>query len=358
MKILALLERLCADETVSDVHVKEGHTPFYRKGGVLHADSATVAREDFLEFFAAHEAQTGFLATKLDDVLKKTGDQDFALRAGRNRYRGNVYHAEGRKLAAAFRRLSSRIPALDSLGLPAAFLPLLDRATRGLLLVTGATGSGKTTTLAASVDHLNKTRAGHIITLEDPIEFIHASQRCLVDQRQIGADASSYFQGLRSALRQDPDVLLVGELRDHDTVKTAFDAANTGHLVLGTLHTNSAIQTVDRLLSFFPGDAREWAQAVLSQILLGVVSQTLVANLAGGRTLAAEILLSTPDVRGSIREGKIHQLFNHMDTGSAKGHLLMNTALAKLVRARVISQTEALATSADPERLKRDLANA
>ena len=324
----------------------------------MHTESATVTRDDFLEFFAAHEAQTGFLAAKLDDVLKKTGDQDFALRAGRHRYRGNVYHAEGRKLAAAFRRLSTHIPALDGLGLPAAYLPLLDRASRGLLLVTGATGSGKTTTLAASVDHLNKTRAGHIITLEDPIEFVHASRQCLVDQRQIGADVSSYFQGLRSALRQDPDILLVGELRDPDTVKTALDAANTGHLVMGTLHTNSAIQTMDRLLSFFPGEAREWAQAVLSQVLLGVVSQTLVANLAGGRTLAAEILLNTPDVRGSLREGKVHQLFNHMDTGSAKGHLPMNTALAKLVRSRVISATEALAASSDPERLKKDLANA
>ncbi len=231
------------------------------------------------------------------------------------------------------------------------------KQSKGLILVTGATGSGKTTTLAATLEHLNEFGSGHIITLEDPVEYQIRSRNCLVDQRQLGRDVPSFHHGLRSSLRQDPDIILVGELRDFETVKTALDAANTGHLVFGTLHTNSAQQTLERLTSFFPDDRRDWAQAVISQVLLGVLSQVLVPRKDGkGRLMVAETLINTPDVRQLIREGKSHMIFNAMDTGSSRGHLLLNKLLLEQIGRGVITADDALYATYDPNNLMKELA--
>lgn len=343
----------------SDLLIKEGSPVWARQHGVLTCvGTRRVSREQMLEFIKRHEASTGVVASKVTASLEEKGDLDFAMRAADKGFRGNLYWSNGRRLTLALRALENKVPALETLGLPQAYLPLLLQS-KGLLLVTGSTGSGKTTTLAASLEHLNQTRGGHIVTLEDPVEYTLQSKKCLIDQRQIGRDVKSFSLGLRAALRQDPDIILVGELRDYDTVKTALDAANTGHLVLGTLHTNSAQQSIERLTSFFSADKRDWAHATLSQALLGIVSQVLMPRRDGnGRALAAELLVCTPDVKSLIREGRSHQIFNVMDTGSSKGHVLLNHVLRDLVRRQIVTDDEAVYRAYDPARLRKELGHA
>lgn len=351
-----LISELVASHHPSDILIKEGDPLWYRAHGALtRGPSSNISRDVLTEFLRKNEAQTGVVANKLNMLLEDKGDLDFAVKIGNRRFRGNLYWSNGKKLTLALRRLDEHPPALDKLGLPNLFVELLNQS-KGLLLVTGSTGSGKTTTLAAGLEYLNQTRDGHIITLEDPVEYVLKSRRCLIDQRQVGRDTKSFPVGLRSALRQDPDIILVGELRDFDTVKTALDAANTGHLVLGTLHTNSAQQSIERLTSFFSADKRDWAHAVLSQALLGIVSQVLIPRRDGkGRVLAAEMLVCTHDVKSAIREGRTHQIFNAMDTGSSKGHVLLNDVLKQLANSGVISAEEAMYSAYDPARLKREL---
>lgn len=352
------IERMSAIGHVSDFHITEGEPVWVRRNGKLMrdpTDSEKVNRGDILELLRKNESITNLAAKKVHDVLEAVGDKDFAIKVGNGRYRCNLYWCNNKRLAMVIRRQEDSMPRLDELGLPDAYYELI-RHPKGLLLVTGATGSGKSTTLAATLQYLNENVPGHIITLEDPVEFIIQSKLCRVDQRQLGRDVLSFESGLRAALRQDPDILLVGELRDYETVKTALDAANTGHLVLGTLHTNSAQQSIERLTSFFSGERQDWARAVLAQALLGIVSQALVP-LKGrpGRALVAEILVCTyPDVKTLIRDGKTHQLFNQMDTGSAKGHALMNRVLLQLVKEDQISPFSALQASYDVTALKKD----
>jgi twitching motility protein PilT len=280
---------------------------------------------------------------------------DLALKIGNRRFRGNLYWSNGKRLGLVMRQFPEAPPGLATLGLPAAFSELI-KNSRGLVLVTGATGSGKSTTLAAALEYINSHTQGHIITIEDPVEYLIRSKKCTVDQRQVGRDVASFEAGLRSAMRQDPDVLLVGELRDPETVKTALDAANTGHLVLGTLHTNSALQAIDRLNSFFPPERQAWVQATLSQALLGVLSQVLVPRRDGkGQVLATELMVNTPDVRQLVREGRTHQIFNAMDTGSSKGQLLLNRNLADLVKTKVITEEEAILSTYDIIALRKEL---
>ena len=355
-----LLESISSEPEITDILIKEGEPVWVRVGGLLKRveRGGSIGREAMLDLIKRNEAQTGIIAAKINMALEGQGDVDFAIKAGEVRFRGNLYWTNGKRIALALRKLAEAPPALASLGLPPAYEELLGQS-KGLILVTGATGSGKTTTLAASLEHLNASRQGHIITLEDPVEYILKSRKCLIDQRQIGRDTKSFNVGLRAALRQDPDILLVGELRDFDTVKTALDAANTGHLVLATLHTNSAQQSIERLTSFFSADKREWAHAVLSQALIGIVSQVLARPLSGtGRKLVAELLVATSDVKNSVREGKTFQLFNIMDTGSAKGHVLLNNALKNLVLKGEISAEEALYCTYAPALLKKELQNA
>lgn len=350
------LQQLSSDPQISDFHVKEGDALRFRKSGTLVSTGAeNITRDEIVDLIRRNESHTGYKAANLNEFMSATGDKDMAMKVGSRRFRANIYWCNGMRLACTLRQLPETVPALFSLGLSDSYLSLL-KNSKGLILVTGATGSGKTTTLASTLQHINEHSTGHIITLEDPVEYLIRSKNCMVDQRQVGRDVPDFQSGLRSALRQDPDILLVGELRDYETVKTALDAANTGHLVFATLHTNSAQQTIERLTSFFPDERKEWAQTVLAYVLLGVLSQVLVPRADGkGRVLAAETLINTQDVRQLVREGRSHQIFNAMDTGSTRGHRLLNKVLREFVGNGDITEEAALYATYDPVNLAKEL---
>jgi len=342
---------------VSDVHITEGLPVWYRESGSLKRFKTEVKRSDILDFLRKHHDSTGIPVEKLEELLNKRGDLDFAMATGDVRWRGNVYRTDNRKLAMAMRKLDSTIPALGDLGLPDTYMQLPQRA-KGLLLVTGPTGSGKTTTMASTIGYMNETSRRHIITLEDPVEFIHKSNFSLIHQRQMGGrDGKDFAGSLRAAMREDPDVIFIGEMRDRDTVQVALDAANTGHLVLGTLHTMGARNTIERIASFFPADEKDWVQQVLSSVLVGVLSQVLVprSDGKGGRTLGYELLVNSSSVRNAIREGKVNQIFNAMDTGRNEGQVLMNRCLAEKVQTGEISLDDAMYYSYDPKALEKEL---
>ena len=266
------------------------------------------------------------------------------------RYRVNVYF-QRQAVGAVFRLIPEEIKTLEELGLPESLLDLAAKP-RGLVLVTGPTGSGKSTTLAAVIDEINRTRPDHILTIEDPIEFIHRHKRCVVNQREIGVDAVSFADALRAALRQDPDVILLGEMRDLETISTALTAAETGHLVFGTLHTQSAPSTIDRIIDVFPAEQQEQVRTQIAGTLQGVVTQTLVPTADGvGRVPAVEILLPDDAVRNLIRQGKVEQIYSVMQTGTQRGMLTMEQSLAELVLRGVITQELALSRSTRPEEL-------
>lgn len=353
----ALLIEVSSQEEVSDVHIREGDLIWFRRTGELLAwqgSTSRVTRADIIELLKKNESHSGLKTATLIETLKVTGDHDFVIKAGSRRFRANIYWANNQKLVLALRRQPEAIPDVHKLGIPEAFIPLLSQ--KGLILVTGSTGSGKTTTLASSTEYLNQTTRSHIITLEDPVEYYISSKMSRVDQRQIGRDVTTFGRGLKAALRQDPDVLVVGELRDYETVKTALDAANTGHLVMGTLHTNSAQQSIERLKSFFEVDKQDWVQAVLSQVILGVLSQTLVPSLdKKSRILFSELMINTSEVRSAIREGSTHLIYNMLDTGSSKGQQLLNKALIGGVLKRRISSEDALLATYDVPNLKKEL---
>jgi twitching motility protein PilT len=250
------------------------------------------------------------------------------------------------------RAIPIQVPTLDSMNLPPAIKDLLN-APQGLILVTGPTGSGKSTTLACMIEHLNQTAPLHVITLEDPIEFVYADAKCEITQRQLGTDVSTLHEGLRRILRQDPDVILIGELRDRETIETAMVAAETGHLVLSTLHTNDAKQTIDRIIDTFPSDAREHMRSMLAQTLHAIISQRLLRRSSGhGRVAAMEILINTPNVRELIAAGKVREIEGAMRTGEFYRMQTFNQALAKLVLEGTITEEEAASTSANANELK------
>ena len=256
-------------------------------------------------------------------------------------------------LGAAFRLIPNEMPHFDSLGLPPTIRDLTKKP-RGFVLVTGPTGSGKSTTLAAMLDLINKERHEHIMTIEDPIEFLHHHQNCIVNQRELGSDAQSFALGLKAALRQDPDVILVGEMRDLDTIATALTAAETGHLVFATLHTQDTAQTVDRIVDVFPPAQQHQVRVQLSVALQGIVTQQLLPTADGqGRCVATEVLVPTPAVRNLIREGKTHQIYSVLQTGGSHGMQTMDAALADLVRRQKISRELAESRSSTPEELRR-----
>jgi len=271
---------------------------------------------------------------------------------GRARFRVNAYFQRA-SLAAAFRLIPTEMPRFESLGLPAAIREFTKKP-RGFVLVTGPTGSGKSTTLASMIDLINRERHDHIMTVEDPIEFLHRHQSCIVNQRELGADAESFALALKAALRQDPDVILVGEMRDLDTISTALTAAETGHLVFATLHTQDAAQTIDRVVDVFPPTQQHQVRMQLSVSLQGIVTQQLLPTADGrGRTVACEVLVPTPAVRNLIREGKTHQIYSALQTGGAHGMQTMDAALAQLVRERKITRELAEARSSTPQELRR-----
>jgi twitching motility protein PilT len=261
------------------------------------------------------------------------------------RFRVNAFN-QNRGPAAVFRTIPSKILSLDDLGCPDIFRDISE-LPRGLVLVTGPTGSGKSTTLAAMVDHINKTKHDHILTIEDPIEFVHQNHSCLINQREVHRDTLSFSAALRSALREDPDVILVGEMRDLETIRLAMTAAETGHLVFGTLHTTSAPKTIDRIIDVFPGEEKAMVRSMLSESLRAVISQTLVKKVGGGRVAAHEIMMGVPAIRNLIREDKIAQMYSAIQTGMSSGMQTMDQCLQNLINRGMITRQDAMDKAQD-----------
>jgi len=320
----------------SDLHLSTGLAPLLRvHGDIQSLDLPALEAEQLAQMLVqvmSPDQQTAFAQSL---------ELDFALDVpGLSRFRVNVFqHRRG--AGAVFRSIPSVVPMLENLGAPAIVAELALKP-RGLVLVTGPTGSGKSTTLAAMVDFYNRTEHGHIITVEDPIEFVHEAKNCLVSQREVGRHTHSFSAALRSALREDPDVILVGEMRDLETIRLALSAAETGHLVLGTLHTASATKTIDRIIDVFPADEKEMVRSMLSESLQGVVAQTLCKTADGlGRVAAHEIMLGTPAIRNLIREGKVAQMYSSLQTGQSQGMQTLDQSLADLLKRQLITPAEA-----------------
>ena len=292
----------------------------------------------------------------MNEGQKKTFEQkkevDFSFSVQNlARYRANIFLQRG-CCSCALRSIPFTIQSLDELGLPPVVSRLTERPN-GLVLVTGPTGSGKSTTLAAMVDKINNELEGHILTVEDPIEFVHKHKKCIVNQREVHQDTDSFSSALRVALRQDPDVVLIGEMRDLETIQAALSIAETGHLTLATLHTNSAAQTVNRIIDVFPADQKATVRAQLSMVLEGIISQALLPRIGGGRVLCCEILVATMAVRSLIRDDKVHQIQGIIEIGQKFGMQTMNAELFKLYKKRLISKKEALTRSPDPEHITK-----
>ena len=337
------------DVNASDVHLSPGFPPAIRSRGEISplAGFETLTPNDTREI----------VYSLLNDSQRKRFENDQQLDFAYSvpnvaRFRVNVFFQRG-SISAAFRHIPSKIESLDSLGLPAV-LADFTRKPRGFVLVTGPTGSGKSTTLASMVDMINEERHDHILTIEDPIEFLHRHKNCLVNQREVGADAKDFGSALKSALREDPDVILVGEMRDLETISTALTAAETGHLVFATLHTQSTAQTVDRVIDVFPPHQQQQVRMQLSIALQGIVTQQLLPTADGAsRVAATEILVPTPAIRNLIREGKTHQIYSAIQTSGSTGMQTMDGNLAQLVRTGKITRSIAEQRASIPEELKR-----
>ncbi len=346
-KLDQMLERVVA-EGASDLHLTPGLKPRWRIDGDMReiADAAVLGRED------AWRLLEPVMEERHKEQLRQELDVDLAYAVpGLARFRVNLFR-EANGYAAALRQIPGKILTFEQLGLPPVIQELCT-VPKGLLLVTGPTGSGKSTTLAAMVDLINKTRKAHIITVEDPIEFVHKTQQCLVNQREIGGHARSFGRALRAALREDPDVILVGEMRDPETIMLVLEAANTGHLVLATLHTNTAVSALDRIVDQFPSDQQAQVRSVLGDVLRGVVAQNLCKRIGGGRALALEILVVNHAIGNLIRESKTVQIPGMMQAARGQGMCLLNDELMRLVEAKKIELGEALAKAVDKQDLLR-----
>ncbi len=332
----------------SDLHLKVGSPPGVR----LHGSIQPIQNLEPLKPANTIELMKQVLNEEQIAEFEKTGDLDCAYSIpGLARFRVNVMKQRG-SVSMVLRKIPVTIPDIDQLKLPAICKELAMKP-RGLVLVTGPTGSGKSTTLAAMIDYRNKNERGHILTMEDPVEFVHVDKMSYVNQREIGSDTKTFASALKRALRQDPDVILVGEMRDLETISMGLTAAETGHLVFGTLHTTGAAQTVDRIVDVFPPDQQEQVRVQLASTLQGVVSQVLLPKIGGGRVAAHEIMIAVDATRACIREGKVSQMALQMQTGAKSGMIQLDTALGKLVQEGVVELKDALAKATSPDLLKR-----
>ncbi|MEX2253579.1 MAG: type IV pilus twitching motility protein PilT [Thermoleophilaceae bacterium] len=332
----------------SDLHLTAGSPPMIRERGQLSAlDYPSLGPQEVREVIYS------ILTNDQRQRLETDWQIDLAYSVpGKGRFRVNAFFQRA-SLGAAFRLIPDEMPSLDDLGLPKVLREFTTKP-RGFVLVTGPTGSGKSTSLAAMLDLINGERHEHIMTIEDPIEFLHTHRNCIVNQRELGADAQSFALALKAALRQDPDVILVGEMRDLETISTALTAAETGHLVFATLHTQDTAQTVDRIVDVFPSEQQQQVRVQLSVALQGIVTQQLLPTADGkGRVCAAEVLVPTPAVRNLIREGKTHQIYSALQTGGNSGMQTMDAALVDLVRRQQITRELAEARATSPEELRR-----
>ncbi len=347
LRIEVLLEEV-VKKKASDLHLQVGLPPMLRVDGKL----AAISGADLLSDEAVETLIFAILDEDQKQILLKDKEFDFSFAFGDlGRFRVNAFHERG-NLAAALRLIPNEILTIEQLGLPPIVSKFADYP-RGLVLVTGPTGSGKSTTLAAMIHKINLERAEHIITIEDPIEYTHRSKKSVIVQREVHYDTYSFSAALRSALREDPDVVLIGEMRDLETIASAITIAETGHLVFATLHTNSAAQSIDRMIDVFPPHQQPQIRSQLSNILMAICSQRLIPTIGGGRIAAAEILIATPAVRNIIREGKTHQLEAVIQTGTEFGMQSMDKTLAGLVHAGSISYDDARNVAVDIDELER-----
>ena len=328
----------------SDLHLSAGLPPMIR----VHGDVRRI-NVDPLDHKSVHDMVYDIMNDSQRKSYEEVLECDFSFEIqGLARFRVNAFN-QNRGSGAVFRTIPSKILTLEQLAAPKIFADL-SLKPRGLVLVTGPTGSGKSTTLAAMVNHLNENEYGHILTVEDPIEFVHDSKRCLINQREVGPHTLSFSNALRSALREDPDAILVGEMRDLETIRLALTAAETGHLVFGTLHTSSAAKTIDRVIDVFPAAEKDMVRAMMSESLIGVISQTLCKLKDGsGRVAAHEIMLGTPAIRNLIREAKVAQMYSSIQTGITLGMQTLDQNLTELVRRNVITPAEARSRAKIPE---------
>jgi twitching motility protein PilT len=352
MKIADLLN-LSIERGASDLHLTAGLPPLVRIDGEicplfaepvigLAGSGESISQHEVLALL--HEVMKEDQRRKFEDRLE--ADFSYEL-AGVARFRVNAFH-QNRGAAAAFRSIPAKAMTMEDLDLGPIFKTIAD-APRGLVIATGPTGSGKSTTLAALIDYLNKTKSQHILTIEDPIEFVHESKRCLINQREVHRDTHSFSDALRSALREDPDIIMVGELRDLETIRLALTAAETGHLVFATLHTTSAAKTIDRVIDVFPAGEKDMVRSMLSESLQAVVSQVLLRKKGGGRVAAFEIMRGTGAIRNLIREDKVAQMYSTIQTGASQGMVTLDQSLKNLVDQGLVHADVARAKAKSPE---------
>ena len=327
----------------SDLHISAGLPPMIRVDGDIRRINVPALD---------HKVVHGLVYDIMNDKQRKDYEEfletDFSFEIpGLARFRVNAFNQD-RGASAVFRTIPSKVLTLEDLGCPETFKDIVN-VPRGLVLVTGPTGSGKSTTLAAMMDYKNDSEYAHILTIEDPIEFVHTSKKCLINQREVHRDTLGFSEALRSALREDPDIILVGELRDLETIRLALTAAETGHLVFGTLHTSSAAKTIDRIIDVFPAGEKSMVRSMLSESLRSVIAQTLMKKIGGGRTAAWEIMVGTPAIRNLIREDKVAQMYSAIQTGQAPGMQTLDQHLQELVSKGMISRIDARSKAANKE---------